>query len=313
MELPHHPFRFGVQASSAPDRASWVALARKAEDLGYSTLSVADHFRDQFATTPALVAAAAATTTLRVASMVYCNDLHHPLVLAKEAATVDLLSDGRLELGLGAGWMPGDYTATGIPLDSPGVRIERLGEAVRIIKAALGAGTVNHDGVHYRVHTEVSSPTPVQRPHPPVFLGGGAQKMLTLAGAEADIVGLNIDMRSGSIGTESGPSATADATMAKLEWIAAGAGERFGDIEIQVRTELAMVTDDPAGIAEALSPAFGLTPEQGLQSPHALVGSPAGIAEVCRERRERFGISYITVPVGSIDDMAPVVSLLAGT
>jgi probable F420-dependent oxidoreductase len=313
MDLPRHPFRFGVQASVAEDARSWTDLARRAEDLGYATLSVADHFRHQFAPTPALMAAAGATTTLRLASMVYCNDLHHPLVLAKEAATMDLLSDGRLELGIGAGWMPADYEATGIPMDPPGVRIERLGEAVRIVKGALGGGPVDHDGTHYRVHVADTSPLPVQRPHPPIFLGGGARRMLTLAGAEADIVGLNIDMRSGTIGPDSGPSATDEATTTKLGWIAAAAGERFAAIEIQVRIELAAVTDDPMALAEALSPAFGLTAQQGLASPHALVGSTEGIAELCRERRERFGISYITVPVEAMAELAGVVSVLAGT
>ena len=313
MDLPRHPFRFGVQASTAPDRAAWVALARRAEDLGYATLSVADHLRDQFATTPALQAAADATTGLRVASMVYCNDLHHPLVLAKEAATLDVLSGGRLELGLGAGWMPVDYTATGIPLDPPGVRISRLAEAVAVIKAALRDGAVHHHGTHYQVDAPSTSPTPLQRPHPPLFLGGGGRRMLTLAGAEADIVGLNIDMRSGSIGVESGPSATDTATLDKLGWIADAAGDRFGDLEIQVRIELASVTNDPVGLAEALSPAFGLTAAEGLDSPHALVGTVEAIIETCQARRERFGISYLTIPAEAMDELAPVVAALAGT
>jgi probable F420-dependent oxidoreductase len=259
------------------------------------------------------MAAADATTTLRLASMVYCNDLHHPLVLAKEAATMDLLSGGRLELGLGAGWMPVDYEATGIAMESPGVRIERLGEAVHIIKAALADGAVSHRGTHYQVEAATTSPAPVQTPRPPIFLGGGARRMLSLAGAEADIVGLNIDMRSGSIGTDSGPSATAEATMEKLGWIAAAAAQRFTSLELQVRIELASVTDDPVALAEALSPAFGLTAAQGLASPHALVGSVAAIADTCAERRERFGISYITIPVESMDDMAPVVARLRGS
>jgi probable F420-dependent oxidoreductase len=312
MRLPQHPFRFGLQAPGAPSRAAWAELARRAEDLGYSVLSVADHLRDQFATTPALMAAADATTTLRLGSIVYCNDLHHPAVLAKEAATLDLLSDGRLELGMGAGWMPEDYTATGIPMDPAGVRIDRLGEAVRIVKALFGPDPVHHDGEHYRIDGLVGAPQPIQRPHPPLFLGGGGRRMLSLAGREADIVGLNIDMRSGRIGTESGATATAEATLQKLRWVADAAGARLADIEVQVRVELATVTDDPDGLAAALGPAFGLSPEEALASPHALAGPVGHLVDVCVERRERFGISYVTVPVEAVDEMAPVVAALAG-
>ena len=297
----------------ADSAEAWTALARRAEELGYSTLSVADHLRDQFATTPALTAAATATHTLRVASIVYCNDLHHPAILAKEAATIDVLSGGRLELGVGAGWMLGDYEQTGIPMDSPGVRIERLAESIRIIKGLFGPDPVTHHGTHYRIDGLVGSPQPVQRPHPPIFLGGGGRRMLTLAGTEADIVGLNIDMRSGRIGEESGASATADATLEKLQWIADAAGDRFTDIELQVRVELATVTDDPLGLAEALGPAFGLSATDALSSPHALAGPVPELIDRCLERREAFGISYVTVPVEAMEEMAPVVEALAGT
>jgi len=312
MRLPHHPFRFGVQAPGAPSRGAWAELARRAEDLGYSVLSVADHLRDQFATTPALMAAADATTTLRLGSIVYCNDLHHPAVLAKEAATLDLLSDGRLELGMGAGWMPEDYTATGIPMDPAGVRIDRLDEAVRIVKALFGPDPVHLTGDHYRIDGLVGAPQPRQRPHPPIFLGGGGRRMLSLAGREADIVGLNIDMRSGRIGTESGATATAEATLQKVRWVADAAGDRFVDLEIQVRVELATVTDDPVGLATALGPAFGLSAEEALASPHALAGPVGQLVEVCEQRRQRFGISYVTVPVEAMDELAPVVATLAG-
>jgi probable F420-dependent oxidoreductase len=312
LTLPHHAFRFGVQAPSAPDAASWRNLARRAEDLGYAVLSVADHLRDQFATTPALMAAADATTTLRLGSIVYCNDLHHPAVLAKEAATLDLLSDGRLELGMGAGWMVEDYDQAGITLDRPGVRIERLGEAVRIVKALMGPDPVHVTGEHYRIDGLIGSPRPVQSPRPPIFLGGGGRRMLTLAGAEADIVGLNIDMRSGRIDEHSGPNATDRATEDKLAWIAAAAGDRFLEIELQVRVEIATVTDDPMGLAAALGPAFGITAEEALASPHALAGSLGQLTETCVERRERFGISYLTVPVEAMDEMAPLVAALAG-
>jgi probable F420-dependent oxidoreductase len=311
--LPSHPFRFGLQASSAPDRRSWVELARKVEDLGYATLTVADHLDDQFATTPALMAAADATTTLRLGALVWCNDYHHPVVLAKEAATLDLLSDGRLELGLGAGWQASDYAQSGIALDRPGVRIDRLTEAVQVVKGLLGDQPVDFDGTHYRVHGMQGTPRPVQHPRPPLLIGGGGRRILSLAAAEADIVALNIDLRSGRIDHTAGPTATETATDAKLEWIRAAAGDRFGQLELQTRVHLAVVTEDRQGLAEAVGPALGLTPEQALASPHALAGTQEQIVEQLLARRERFGISYIGISVDAVDTMAPIVARLAGT
>jgi probable F420-dependent oxidoreductase len=305
------PFRFGIQVSSAGSRKEWIDIARKVEDLGYATLTVADHLDDQFATTPALMAAADATSTLRLGALVYANDYHHPVVLAKEAATLDLLSDGRLELGVGAGWMPGDYAGAGIPFDPPGVRIARLGEAIEIVKGLFADEPLAFNGEHYTIAMD-GSPKPVQRPHPPILVGGGGQKMLTLAGKSADIVGLNVDMRSGSIGVTSGPSATAESTHEKIGWIRDAAGDRFDDIELQIRIHLAFVTDDRPAAAEMLSPAFGLTPEQGLVCPHALAGSIEQIVDTCLERRETFGISYIGLSIDALEPFAPVVAALEG-
>ena len=306
------PFRFGVQASAATTRTEWVEIARRAEDLGYSVLTVADHLDDQFATTPALMAAADATTTVRIGSLVYANDYHHPAMLAKEAATLDVLSDGRLELGLGAGWMREDYDGAGIPFDPPATRIARLAEAVTVIKALLSDEPCAFTGEHYTVHM-AGSPKPVQRPHPPILIGGGGRSILTLAAREADIIGLNIDLRSGRIDASAGPTASAEATDEKIRWIRDAAGARFADIELQVRIHLALVTDDIAGVAESLAPAFGLTPEQGLDTPHALAGSVDQIVETCLARRERFGISTIGLSLDVMDTMAPVVARLAGT
>ena len=306
------PFRFGVQASTAGTRTEWVEIARKAEDLGYAVLTVADHLDDQFATTPALMAAADATTTLRVGSLVYATDYHHPAVLAKEAATIDVLSDGRFELGLGAGWMREDYEGAGIDFDPAGRRIARLAEAVTVVKGLFADDPCAFDGEHFRVHLD-GRPKPVQRPHPPILIGGGGRSLLTLAGREADIIGLNIDLRSGRIDDSSGPTATAEATDEKLRWIRDAAGDRFDEIELQVRIHLALVTDDVLAVAEAMSPAFGLTPEQGLETPHALAGSVDQIVETCLARRERYGISMIGLSLDAMEMMAPVVARLAGT
>jgi probable F420-dependent oxidoreductase len=306
-------FRFGIQASAAPSRQAWVEIARKVEDLGYAALTVADHLDDQFATTPALMAAADATTTLRLGALVYANDYHHPVVLAKEAATLDLLSEGRLELGLGAGWQVEDYEQAGIPLDRPSVRIARLAEAVTVVKGLLSDDPCTFAGDHYRVTGMRGTPTPLQRPHPPILIGGGGRRILTLAAREADIIGLNIDMRSGHIDEPAGPTATADSTDQKLQWIRDEAGDRFDEIELQVRIHLTMVSDDRQGVAEMVGPVLGLTPAQALESPHALVGTEAEIVDQLLERRERFGISYIGLSVDALDAMAPIVAKLAGT
>ncbi len=307
------PFRFAVQAALPPAGLSWPELARRVEDLGYSVLTVSDHLDEQYATTPALMAAADATTTLRVGSLTYGNDYRHPVVLAKEAATIDLLSGGRFEFGLGAGWMTTDYERAGIALDRPGVRIERLAEALDVITGLWADGPCTVDGQHYRVAAMDGWPKPVQRPGPPILIGGGGRRVLRLAARRADIIGLNIALGAGRIDESAGPSATDEATVEKIDWIRDAAGPRFDAIELQVRVHLAAITDDRRGLAEAVGPSLGLTPEQALVSPHALAGSVGEIAEQCLERRARYGISVIGLSVDAMDAMAPVVARLAGT
>ena len=173
-----HPrkFRFAAQLSKAPEgtATSWAEQARKVEDLGYSTLLVPDHFGDQLAPVPALMAAADATTSLRIGTLVFDNDYRHPFVLAKEAATLDLLSGGRLELGLGAGWMRTDYDESGIAYDRPGLRVDRFAEGVAVVAGLLQAdGPFSFSGTHYTVTEHTLTPRPVQRPRPPLILGGG--------------------------------------------------------------------------------------------------------------------------------------------
>jgi probable F420-dependent oxidoreductase len=313
------PFRFGLQASALPGGTaattgeSWRALAARAEDLGFAVLTVADHLDDQLAVVPAIQAAADATTTLRVGALVLCNDYRHPVVLAKEVATLDVLTGGRMEVGVGAGWMTTDYASSGIPLDRPGARIRRLAEALDVLDGLWGDGPCTVAGEHYRITGLDGSPKPVQRPRPPLLLGGGGQRMLTLAGARADIVGLNVTLAKGVIDADAGPDGTAERTDQKLAWVRAAAGERFDDLELQVRVHLVLPTGDRAGAADAFAGAFGLTPEQSLQTPHALVGATSEMVEDLLARRERWGISYIGVGVEAIDAMAPVISRLAGT
>ena len=312
---PHdRPFRFSVQCSSLPATSgSWAELARRCEGLGYSTLTIADHLDDQLAPVPALMAAADATTSLRVGALVFCNDYKHPVVLAKEAATIDLLSGGRLELGIGAGWMTSDYERAGIDLEPAGVRIDRLAEGVAVIKGLLADEPCTFAGRHYDVTGLDGQPKPVQRPHPPILIGGGGRKVLALAGRDADVVGLNVNLAKGVIDASAGPNGTAEVTLEKLRWVRDAAGPRWTDLEIQVRVHLAVVTDDRDGVIDALAGGFGLTPAQARETPHALCGSAEQIADDLVERRERFGISVIGVSVDVLHDLAPVVARLAGT
>ena len=308
------PFRFGVQCGHSDEGAAgWAALARKAEELGYSTFTMGDHLDAQFSPTVGLMAAAAATSTIRIGALTYANDYHHPVVLAKEAATLDLLSDGRLELGVGAGWMTTDYEQAGIPLDPPGTRIERLGEALTVMKGLFADGPVEFTGKHYEIRGLDGTPKPVQRPHPPILIGGGGRRILSLAAREADIVGLNFNLHGGRIDASVGPDGTAEHTAEKISWIREAAGDRFDDLELQVRIHLAMVTDDRVALAEQIAPALGLTPEAGLSSPHSLAGTVDQIVDDLVEQRERFAISYIGLSAAAMDEMAPVVARLAGT
>jgi probable F420-dependent oxidoreductase len=281
--------------------------------LGYSTLTVADHFDDQLAPIPALMAAADATTTLRVGALVLCTDFTHPVVIAKEAATIDLLSDGRFELGLGAGWMTTDYAQTGIAFDPAGTRIDRMREALTVIDQLWSHTPCTFTGQHFTVAELDGHPKPVQRPRPPILVGGGGKRVLSLAARSADIVGLNVDLRRGVIDANAGPNATDEATAEKLAWIRQAAGDRFGQLELHVRVHLVVVTNDRWGMATTLGPAFGMSPDQALRSPHALAGSAEEIVDDLIERRERWGISYIGVGVDALHTLAPVVAKLAGT
>lgn len=308
-----HPFRFGIQCKGPADPAGWPALARKVEDLGWSTLTVADHLDDPLAPIPAVVAAAAATTTLRVGTMVLANDYRHPVMVAKEAATVDVLTGGRFELGIGAGWMTTDYEMAGIPLERPGVRIERLAEALTVLRGCWGDGPVEHAGVHYRVTGLDGQPAPLTPGGPPVVIGGGGERVLRLAAEQADIVAINVNLRAGVIDERAFPDGAPEATDRKLAWIREAAGSRFEDLELQARVHLAMVTDDRAGVIEQLAPAFGLTPEQAAATPHALIGTVDELCEQLVERRERWGISYLGLSHDQLDAFAPVVARLTGT
>lgn len=307
------PFRFAVQASHLDDPSELRPLARKAEDLGVAVLTVADHLDDQLAPMPAVMAAADATTTLRVGTMVLANDYRHPVMVAKEAATADVLTGGRLEFGIGAGWMTSDYHGAGLTMDPPGVRIDRLEESIQIILALWKGGPVNFEGAHYSITDLPGLPKPAQAPHPPLLIGGGGKRVLSLAGKYADIVGLNPTLKAGVIDASAGPSATFEATQQKISWIREAAGDRFMDIELQTRIHLAIVTDDRDSIFDAFAEGFGITADEARNTPHALCGTVDQIVDDLVERRELLGISMIGLSASSLDDMAPVIDRLAGT
>ena len=306
------PFRFGVQIADAPDAASWRDKARKLEDLGYSTLFMPDHFGTELAPMPAIAMAAAHTTTLRVGALVFDNDYKHPAILAKEAATIDLLSGGRVELGIGAGWMKTDYDALGLPYDPPAVRVDRFEEGLHVIKQCLGGERFTYHGEHYRVTDYASFPKPVQRPLP-ILIGGGGKRVLSIAAREANIVGVNPNLRAGEVGLDATKDSLREQTDRKIQWIRDAAGARIDDIEIQMRFFITKVTDDRMALARAIAPGFGVDPEEALESSAALVGTEAEIIEQLHRRRESWGMSYVVVGDENIDEFAPIVAKLAGT
>jgi probable F420-dependent oxidoreductase len=307
------PFRFGVQTHTAGSFDEWAATAKRAEDLGYDTLFIPDHFGDQLAPLPALTAAAAATTDLRIGTLVLDNDYRHPVVLAKELATVDLLSGGRLEVGLGAGWMTSDYEQSGIPMDPPAVRVDRFEEGLQIIAGLLAGETVTFEGSHYQVAGMPGLPKPAQSPRPPILIGAGAPRMLRIAGKWADIVGINPSIPNGVTDGDAVRTGLADVTDRKLEILKEAAGDRYDDLEINLLNFACIVTDDRDKVAAEFSPLFGIDAEQLLEFPHALVGTVEQLVESIRERRERWDASYIVVQSDAMEPMAPVVAELRGT
>jgi probable F420-dependent oxidoreductase len=304
------PFRFAVYAYDAGSRREWEEKVRRVEALGYATLVMPDHFLNPLTPVPALAAAAAVTTTLRVGSIVFANDYRHPALLAKEAATLDLLSDGRFEFGIGAGWYQTEYEQTGIPFDPPGVRVDRMEEALRIIRALWGEGPVEFRGEHYAIAGLEGTPKPVQQPHPPIFIGGTGKRMLRLAGREADIVGFN--PKPLPRGGHDWAGSTLAAREEQIGWVREGAGERFDRIELSMVAYRAIVTDRPREAAAEIAPQYGVTPEQLLVLPDFAIGSVEAMVERLIAQRERLGVSYIEVSDKEAEDFAPVVARLAG-
>lgn len=305
-------FRFGVQLASAPDARTWRDRARAVEDLGYASLWMPDHFEDQWGPIVGLTAAAAATTSIRLGALVFDNDYRHPAVLAKEMATLDLVSEGRLELGMGAGWLRSDYDRHGLAFDQPATRVERLEEAVQVVKSLWSEGPTTFSGRHYRLDAAPGWPRPHQRPHPPVMVAGGGRRVLGVAARQADIVGFNMNLAAGSVGPEAARSSLAGRFEQRVAWVREAAGERFDQLELHCNTAFCLVGVDRHATAAAVAPGFGITPEEALDVPVALVGSVDEICETLERRREQYGFSYWAVPGDAFEAFAPVVARLAG-
>jgi probable F420-dependent oxidoreductase len=306
-----HPFRYGLQCKGPAHPRGWRDLARRIEADGWASLTVADHLDEGLAPIPALMAATDATTSLRVGTMVLANDYRHPVVVAREAATLDVLTGGRFDLGIGAGWMTADYEVAGLRLDPPGTRVDRLAEAVAGLRGLWSDEPCTLSGAHYRITGMDGRPRPTTPGGPPLVIGGGGPRVLRLAGTWADVVGLNVNLRAGVIDERAFPDGTPASTDRKVAWVREAAGDR--DPVLQVRVHLAMVTEDRDAVVEELAPAFGLTPAEASETPHALVGTVDQICDQLVERRERWGISSIGLSQDQLEPFAPVVTRLAGT
>jgi probable F420-dependent oxidoreductase len=283
------------------------------EDLGYGTLFLPDHLDEHLGPLVGLTVAAEATTTLRVGSLVFCNDSRHPVVLAKELATLDLLTEGRLEAGLGAGWMASDYQQLGVEFEPGAVRVERLAEAVGILKDLWRDGTCDYVGDHYRVTGAVGYPRPFRSGGPLLMIGGGGRQVLQLAARHADIVGINPRLSEGFIGPKTIASAAPSRYDERIAWVRHAAGERFATLDLQCLSFLVAVGNNRRALLDQAAAAFDLTPEAAGEAPVALVGTVGEIIDVLQARRERWGLNYWVVHETELESFAPVIARLAGT
>jgi probable F420-dependent oxidoreductase len=307
------PFRFGVTGLATGSATEWTALARRLEAQGYATLCLPDHLAERPAPMPALAAAAAATGRLRVGTMVLNNDFRHPVLLAREAATLDVTSGGRFELGLGAGYARAEYEQAGLRFDPGGVRVERLGEAVVIVTRLFQGEAVSYSGRHYQVAGHTLYPRPVQQPRPPLVIGGNGPRLLTLAAAHADVVALSgITFADGGVRREMA-GFTAAGVDERVRLVREAAGARVEPPELSALVQRVIVTDDRRGAAEELARRWDFTADEVLGSPFVLLGSIDEIIAQLVAHRGRWGISYYVVFGPFAETFAPIVERLAGT
>ena len=316
MSDPTRPFRFLAAFQAVVDAPALIETARRAEATGYAAVVIPDHLIEQLSPVVAMTAIAAATTTLRVGTFVLNNDLRHPAVLAQDLASIDVLSEGRLDIGIGAGWNQPEYEAIGLPFEPVGRRVGRLAEAMAVLKGCFADGPFTFRGEHYVVTDYDGQPKPHQRPHPPLLIGGGGRRTLSLAARDADVIGLAPRIRPGP---KSDPhSLTVAATEEKIGWVREAAGDRFPHLELNIYPSTWPVTITGHARAEAdrvidhLRGRTGveLTSDEVLESPHLFIGSIDGLVTKLVGLRERLGIS--SVMLGEVDELAPIVERLAG-
>jgi probable F420-dependent oxidoreductase len=304
------PFRFAVHSALAPTMADWRERARAAEGLGYSALYVTDHFDAQFGPLVALTVAAEATQTLHVGTLVLNNDLRNPVVLAKEIASLGLAAEGRIEVGLGAGWLRTDYEESGVGYDAAAVRVERLAESLTVMKSLWSEGETTFEGAHYTVRGARCDPRPETAPR--IIVGGGGKRVLTVAAQQADIVGVNTSLASGEKGGDMASQASFDHYDRCLGWVREAAGDRFDSLELQIAAFAVNVVGSRRAAARNAS-MLGFPGEEALDLPIVLLGTEDELCERLIERRQKWGFSNIVVPGEAMEVFAPVVARLAGT
>ena len=311
------PFRFLAEARAIASGRELAETARRAEASGIDVLVIPDHLIPQLAPISAMATIAAATERLRISAFVLNNDLRHPAVVAQELARLDGLSEGRVDVALGAGGYRPEYEAIGLPFDPTPVRQARLAEAITVLKGCFADGPFSFAGEHYRITDHDAEPKPIQRPHPPFFIGGGGRPTLSLAARAAQIVGRAPRISRAGGGDPS--SVTLAATAEKVGWVREAAGDRFDELELNVYPSMTgiSITDQPlreaAEVADRLAESSGVrvTAEELLESPHIFIGSVDSFVEKFQRLRSELGISSIMV--GEVDELAPVVERLAGT
>jgi probable F420-dependent oxidoreductase len=325
--VPRLPFRFGVRSGTYEHPREVREATKRAEAAGYSSFLFTDHYlgpgpamsagnhRPQtLASVPLAVTAAEATTTLRIGFRVLSIDYHNPIVLAKELATLDLISDGRVEVGLGAGWIEAEYDAMGITFDRPGLRIRRLEDVVALLRTCFAGGNVDFEGpsgVH--AHGFEATPRPVQPGGPPIAVGGGGRRILSVAGRVADIVAFNFNNAKGALGPAGAELSDAERTDERVGWAREFADARAEAVTFEIGIAAGAVTNRPQDAMAAYRALFGMDDGAILAHPHALIGDVDSICDRIEERRERYGFSYFTIRDSAMDEFAPVVDRLAGT
>lgn len=300
--------------SGALDAAAWAALVRRVDGEGYDMIHMPQHRGTKgLAPMVALSFVAGLSDRLRLGTLVLDNETVHPAVIARDAATLDLLSSGRLEIGIGAGWLEADHVSIGQPFDPVGVRIERLSEAIDVLRRSWTGEMANYSGRHYTLTDAVNHPLPAQAGGPPILVGGGGRRVLELAARKADIVSLVPNMSAGKVGRESAANATGAATQQKLAWVTQAAGDRLGSIELHTNLTNVFVTDDRLPMMEKLARGYGLDNDnEALEIPHVVVGTVKQCVEQLLQRRESTGISHYTVFEANLDAFAPVLATLVG-